>query len=657
MKYDNLCVSAIRALIIDAIYKSKSGHPGMALDIAPLLYTLYTHHLTADPKDPKWMKRDRLVLSAGHSCMALYATLHLAGYDISIEDLQHFRQFDSKTPGHPEIEKTPGIDCSSGPLGQGIGQAVGMAMAETHLRALYPESDDILSHYTYCICGDGCLEEGVSYEAIALAGLQKLNKLILFYDANGCTLDGPTSLSCCEDVYKRFEAMGWNVLEVKDGNNVESIDKAIHLAKKAKHNPTLIILHSIIGYGSKNQGTSKTHGTPLGLEDGEYAKQSYGWNYPPFTIPSEVYQVFNDTFGKRGEEAHKKYNECLAKYQLALPKEYNMLMDTYGNDVSPYIFKQLPSFPEGYTDATRNISNTVLGLAQQELPNLIGGSGDVAASVKTDIKGETFFNSKNRKGTLIRFGIREFGMATVLNGMLLHGGLRTYGGSFMVFLDYFKAALRMAALQKLPQIFLLSHDSIAVGEDGPTHQPIEQLAELRAIPNVKVYRPADANECAASWRQALISTDHPTCIILTRQNLPLLRMSSLEGVEKGGYVVSKELSRLDYTIIASGSEVSLAIQAQQELLSQGIDGRVVSLPEMNTFLSQSDEYKNEVLGVRREKRLVIEMATPFGLSAFSDNIMAMSSFGASAPAKDVINHFGFTKEAVINRIVEIVKKD
>lgn len=657
MKYDNLCVGAIRALIIDSINKSKSGHPGMALDIAPLLYTLYTRHIVADPKDAKWMKRDRLVLSAGHSCMSLYSTLHLAGYDISLDDLKQFRQLDSKTPGHPEYGKTPGIDCSAGPLGQGIGQAVGMAMAEAHLRALYPESEDILGHYTYCICGDGCLEEGVSYEAISLAGLHKLNKLILFYDANGATLDGPTSISTCEDVFKRFEAMGWNVLEVKDGNNVESLDKAIRMAKSAKLNPTMIMIHSVIGYGSKNQGSSKTHGSPLGLEDGEYAKNSYGWTYPPFTIPDEVYQVFRETFGKRGEEAHEQFSENMAKYQLAHPKEFALIMGNNENDVSSRIFKELPSFPEGSSEATRNVSGMMLGLVQQELPNLIGGCGDVAGSVKTDIKGQTFFTPDNRQGTMIRFGIREFGMATVLNGMLLHGGLRTYGGSFMVFLDYFKAALRLAALQEIPQIFLLSHDSIAVGEDGPTHQPIEQLAELRAIPNVRTYRPADARECAESWRQALLSTNHPTCIILTRQNLPLLSASSQEGVDRGGYVVSKEHARLDYTMIASGSEVSLAIEAQETLLSLGIDGRVVSLPEMNVFLSQDEEYKKEVLGVEREKRLVIEMSTPYGLSTFSDNVMAIDTFGASAPAKDVMESFGFTKEAVVRKITTIVGKD
>lgn len=656
MKYDNLCISAIRALVIDSINKAKSGHPGMALDMAPLLYVLYSRHLVADPKDPKWIKRDRLVLSAGHSCMALYATLHLAGYDISIDDLKQFRQLNSKTPGHPEVERTPGIDCSSGPLGQGIGQAVGMAIAERHLRAIYPNSDGIFEHYTYCICGDGCLEEGVSDEAIAYAGIQKLNKLILFYDANGSTMDGPTDLASNEDVFKRFQALGWNTLEVKDGNDIESIDKAINVAKTAKDRPTMIMIHSIIGFGSQKQGSNKTHGSPLGLEDGEFAKNSYGWSYPPFEIPDEVYMTFKETFIERGRIEHEKYGEALAKYQLSNPKEANYLMATIRNDVSPYIFKQLPTFPENESNATRNTSNVLLSLAQQELPNLIGGSGDVASSVKTDVKGETIFTADNPKGTIMRFGIREFGMATILNGMLLHGGLRTYGGSFMVFIDYFKAALRMAALQKLPQIFLLSHDSIAVGEDGPTHQPIEQLSGLRSIPNVRVYRPADSNECAESWRQALLSTDHPTCIVLTRQNVPLLAGTNGDGVDKGGYVVSKENSKLDYTIIASGSEVSLAIEAQKMLLERGIDGRVVSLPEARVFLSQPQEYKDEVLGVDRSKRLVVEMDSSWGLGIFSDNIMSVDSFGLSAPAKDVVNSFGFNKENVADRIIDILKK-
>lgn len=654
MKYDQLCVSAIRALIIDSINKAKSGHPGMALDVAPLLYTLYSRHLVADPKDPTWIKRDRLILSAGHACMALYATLHLCGYDLSMDDLKKFRQLHSKTPGHPEVGHTPGIDCSSGPLGQGVGQAVGMACAEEHLRAIYPESDSIFEHYTYCICGDGCLEEGVSDEVIAFAGIQKLNKLILFYDANGSTMDAPTSVSSNEDVFKRFQALGWNTLEVNDGNDIEALDKAISLAKSSKEKPTMILIHSIIGYGSINQGSNKTHGAPLGFEDGEHAKKVYGWDYPPFTIPEEVYETLKESFIARGEKAHDAFGEAFAKYQLTYPKEANFIIDSLGNDVAPYIFKDLPAFPENESNATRNTSNTILNLIQQELPNLIGGSGDVASSVKTDVKGGTIFSPSNRKGTIMRFGIREFGMATILNGMLLHGGLRTYGGSFMVFIDYFKAALRMAALQKIPQIFLLSHDSIAVGEDGPTHQPIEQLCGLRAIPNVKVYRPCDSKEVAESWRQAILSKDHPTCIVLTRQPVPLLSGTSKDGVDRGGYVVSKEFEKCQYTIIASGSEVSLAIDAQKLLLDKGYDGRVVSLPEMSTFLDQDEEYRNEVLAVGREKRLVVEMSSPFGLGILSDNIMGVSTFGLSAPAKDVINEFGFTKEKVAERIMKIV---
>lgn len=656
MKYDQLCVSAIRALVIDSINKSKSGHPGMALDIAPLLYTLYTRHIVADPKSPSWFKRDRVVLSAGHSCMALYATLHLCGYDLTMEDLKSFRQLHSKTPGHPEIGQTPGIDCSAGPLGQGIGQAVGMALAEEHLKAIYPESDSIFEHYTYCIVGDGCLQEGVSEEAIAFAGIQKLKKLILFYDANGSTLDAKTDVSSGEDVFKRFQALGWNILEVKDGNDIEAIDKAINLAKESKDKPTLIVLHTIIGYGSANQGSHKTHGAPLGLEDGEHAKEVYGWQYPPFTIPEEVYQTFKESFQERGKKEHDAFGENFATYQLTYPKEANFILDSFNNDIDQYVFRDLPDFPEDDNNATRNTSNIILNLVQQELPNLIGGSADVASSVKTDIKGGVLFSPEHREGTMIRFGIREFGMATILNGMLLHGGLRTYGGTFLVFVDYFKAALRLAALQKIPQIFLLSHDSIAVGEDGPTHEPIEQLCGLRSIPNVRVYRPCDSKEVAESWRQALLSKDHPTCLILTRQNVPLLNGTSKEGVDKGGYIVSKEYEQCQYTIIASGSEVSLAIEAQKELLGKGYDGRVVSLPEMGTFLSQKKEYQKDVLGVGREKRLVVEMSSPFGLRILSDNVMGISTYGLSAPAKDVINEFGFTKDKVVQRVLEMLNQ-
>lgn len=657
MKYDALCVSAIRALVIDSINKANSGHPGMALDIAPLLEVLYTRHVVSDPKSPDWIKRDRVVLSAGHACMGLYATLHLAGYDLSMEDLKRFRQLHSKTPGHPEIHVTPGIDCSAGPLGQGIGQAVGMAMAEEHLRAIYPESEKIFSHYTYAIAGDGCLEEGVSQEAIALAGIQKLNKLILFYDANGATLDGPTSLSSSEDVFLRFQALGWNTLEVKDGNDLEAIDKAILLAKKAEDRPTMILLRTVIGYGSQKQGSHKTHGSPLGLEDGEAAKGVYGWNEPPFSVPKEVYAAFQETFGKRGEEAHRRFGEDFSEYRLKFPREANYFLETRDGNVSKYIFRDLPTFPEGSEEATRDTSQALLNLAQQELPNLIGGSADVASSVKTDIKGGTFFSPDHREGTIIRFGIREFGMASALNGMLVHGGLRTYGGTFLVFVDYLKAALRLSALQKIPQIFLLSHDSIAVGEDGPTHQPVEQLCSLRATPNVKVYRPADAKETAESWRLALLSTETPSVIVLTRQALPLLPGSSAEGVRKGGYVVSPEHREAKYAILASGSEVSLAVEAQRKLLSQGVDGKVVSLPEMGSFLTQPKAYRDAVIGVPKEHRLALEMSSPFGLSALSDHVMGIEQFGLSGPAKDVVEALGFTPEDVVHKVLDLLEND
>lgn len=656
MKYDHLAINAIRALAIDMINKSKSGHIGMALDCAPLMYLLYTKYLVANPKDPSWIKRDRFVLSAGHASALLYIVLHLAGYGISLEDLKAFRQLNSITPGHPEYGHTPGVDCTSGPLGQGIAQAVGMAMAEKHLRAIYKESDSVLSHYTYCLCGDGCLEEGVSYEACALAGVQKLNKLILIYDANKATLDGPTSMSSGEDVLLRFKAAGWNTIEVKDGNDLIALSNALDQARASQDKPTLIKMNTLIGYGLAKQGTSAVHGALGSIEEGEYAKNVYGWNYGPFQVPQEVYLTFKESFGERGEKAYKQYQDALNQYLTKYPTEGSFLVETMKNDVSNYVFKGLPSFPLDKPTATRNVSNQMLNLLQEELPNLFGGSADVASSVKTTIKGAVDFTPEHPEGVTIRFGIREFAMGAIENGLLLHGGLRTYCGSFLVFTDYMKPAIRMAAMQKVPNIFLFSHDSIAVGEDGPTHQPIEQLAMLRSIPNLAVFRPADGLETAAAYQIAIRSTSTPTCLILTRQAVPNLPNSSFEGTEKGGYIISKEIGKVNaLTLIASGSEVSLCIQAQQALLKENIPVRVVSLPEMNRFMRQPLAYRNQVLGKDRAHRLVVEMASSYGLSCLSDNIMSVDTFGASAPASKVMEKFGFTVENLVKRVKDLLK--
>lgn len=654
MNIEQLSVSAIRALCIDGINKAKSGHPGMALGSAPILYTLFSKHLISDPTNPNWINRDRFVLSAGHVSMLLYTMLHICGYEVSMDDIKKFRQLNSITPGHPELGVTPGVDASAGPLGQGIAQAVGMALAEQSIQALYPNGNRIIDHYTYCLCGDGCLQEGISQEAISFAGRQKLSKLILFYDANNVTLDGALELSFHEDVKKRFEASEWNVIEVNDGNDCASINRAINKAKKSDK-PTIIIVHTIIGFGSINQGLSKVHGAPLGEEDGRRAKIVYGYDYPEFTVPDSVYNHFKKTFINRGQKAFAEWNRSFEAYKVNYPNESAKFVSVMNNNVSTYVYDKGPEFEEGFNEATRKTSQTLLNILNKSVFNLIGGSADVAASVMTSIKGESDFAPNNRGGRNINFGIREFAMAAIENGMLVHGGLRTYGGCFLVFADYLKPAIRMASLSKLPAIYLFSHDTIAVGEDGPTHQPIEQFAMLRSIPDNYVYRPCDANELSMSWRNALLSIDHPSCILLSRQNLPLIEGSRSEDVNKGGYIISKERGEEPaLTLIATGSEVSLCIEVQKQLLMQGIDIRVVSMPCQELFLKQDGAYIKQVLGNSYERRMAVEMASTFGWHRFAAHVMGIDEFGRSAPAKDVINFFKFTPEEVIRRIKEII---
>ena len=646
---DKLSVSAIRAMCIDTVNKAKSGHPGMALGSAPILYTLFTKHMVANPKEPMWFNRDRFVLSAGHASSLLYTMLHVAGYEVSLDDLKSFRQLNSLTPGHPEFKHTKGVDATSGPLGQGIAQAVGMAMAERAVSKQYPEGKVLCSHYTYALCGDGCLQEGLSQEAISLAGHHKLNKLILFYDANQVTLDGGLDLSFSENVKLRFKASNWNVLEVADGNDIDAIDEAISKAKKSKNKPTLIIVHTIIGYGSEKQGTSKVHGNPLGEEDGAKAKAFYGYNYPAFTIPQEVYDNFKKSFAKRGEEAYKAYQKELEAYKAKHAGAYKKFEKALFGDVSSY-FKGEPKFDPANNDSTRVSSGKALNELYNKVPFLMGGSADVAGSVMTKINGGVNFTLKTPKGRNVNWGIREFEMAAAQNGMLLHGGLKTYVGAFLVFVDYMKAAVRMAALSKLPAIYLLSHDSLAVGEDGPTHQPIEQLAMLRSIPNVNVIRPADARETYAAWKVALESKETPTALILSRQNLPLLA-SKYKEVDKGAYIISKEAKRLDATIIATGSEVSLAIEAQKELLLRGVDVRVVSMPSTYLFDKQDKQYRDEVIGISKDKVFAVEMLSSFGWYKYADHVMGIDTFGTSAPAKDAIKAYDFTSEHLVKFVM------
>ena len=655
-RIDELAVATIRSLCIDEINKANSGHPGMALGSAPILYTLWTRHLVSDPKNPNWFNRDRFVLSAGHASALLYSMLHIAGYGLSLDEIKRFRQIDSLTPGHPEFKHTVGVDATSGPLGQGIAQAVGMAMAEASVAANYPEGNKLVDHFTYALCGDGCLHEGISQEAISLAGHLKLNKLILIYDANQVTLDGALDLSFSEQVKERFLASEWNVIDVKDGNDVDAIDKAICSAKKSLNKPTLVIVHTVIGYGSAKQGTSKVHGSPLGVDDGKHAKVDvYGFDHEDFYIPEEVYEEFKNSFAARGEKARLEWEKQFAEYQNTHP-EFNAKQFLELSDVSNEVkFNiELPNFEEGSAVSTRVASGKVLNALMKAMPNLIGGSADVAGSVMTKLDGGVNFDALHREGRNINWGIREFAMGSAQNGMLLHGGLRTYVGCFCVFADYMKPAIRMAALSHLPAIYLFSHDSLAVGEDGPTHQPIEQLAMLRSIPFTRTIRPADERETWGAWLMAVKSTDTPTSLILSRQNLPLLKGSSVEGVAKGAYVVSPEAKEAKYVIIATGSEVSLAIEAQKQLLEKGIDVRVVSMPSWELFEQQSEEYKQSVLLLRRKYRISVEMLSTFGWDRYAKYHMGVDTFGASAPAKDVFKKFDFTSEHLV-KLVESIK--
>lgn len=659
MDISNLSIATIRSLGIDTINKANSGHPGMVLGSAPALYTLFNKELNIYNKEAEWINRDRFVLASGHASALLYSMLHLTGFDVTIDDLKNFRQLNSHTPGHPEIEMTHGVDASSGPLGQGIPMAAGMAMAEKFLASQYnKENFDIIDHYTYVLCGDGDMQEGVTYEAASLAGHLSLGKLIVLYDANKVTLDGPLSMSFSENVKKRYEACNWQVLEVKDGNDINEIHKAIKKGKKEQFKPTLIIVNTVIGFGSANQGTNKVHGAPLGKEDGKNAKLSYGFDHDEFYVPEEVYEDFKKKTIKRGKSKFNKWNKLFNEYKEQYPTEAKQLEDAIAGKYSLNIDELLKNYPVGHNDATRNTSLEVIQEVAKQNPTFLSGTADLASSTKTKIKDEDDFSVENYNGHNLVFGIREFAMVAIMNGMTLHKGVKVSAGGFLVFSDYFKAAVRMACLMKLPIILPLSHDSIAVGEDGPTHQPIEQFAMLRSIPNMHVIRPGDAVEMAAAWKLAIESTENPTALILTRQNVETMENSSVEGVSKGAYVIGKEENHLDAIIIASGSEVNLAMKAKKVLFEKGIDVRVVSMPCQEFFDQQDEQYKEAVLPNAMRKRLSVEMASSFGWHKYVglDGItMSIDEFGKSAPAQDVIQSYGFTVDGVVENIEKLLK--
>lgn len=656
-------INTIRALCIDGVERAKSGHMGMPLGAAPMAYTLWRNHLNVNPKNPDWFNRDRFILSAGHGSMLLYSLLHLSGYDLSLEELKKFRVIGSKTPGHPEFGITPGVDATTGPLGQGIAMAVGMALAEKHLSSLFNKEDfNIVDHYTYALCGDGCLMEGISYEAMSLAGHLKLNKLIVLYDSNSSTLDSKLDASFSEDIKKRAEALGWNYIFVPDGNDVEKINEAIERAKESRDKPTLIEVKTIIGYGlSKIQGTNKAHSDPVGSGQAREAKNFYGWEYKEeFFVPAEVYDDFKE-IGRRGMEREENWQKQFQSYRKEYPELHAQL--------TKIIKKELPeNWDEGinyYLDsslsmATRNASHDVLNAVANNIPALFGGTADLSTSTKVKIVDSGAVTWEDFSNRNIYFGIREFAMAGIANGLALHH-LRPFVSTYFTFSDYMKSAIRLSALMGLPVIYIFTHDSVAVGKDGPTHQPIEQLASFRAMPNVNVIRPADGNETVAAWKVALKDHSKPTILVLGRQNVPILPNSDQlaeEGVEKGAYVLSKAKSTPDGILIATGSEVELAIESQKLLEEENIFVNVVSFPSWNLFEQQPESYKEEVLPKDLKRRLTIEMASQIGWKGYagdSGDVMSVDDFGLSGDPNDVIEHFGFTAKNVAERFKKLLK--
>ena len=649
-------VNAIKVLGVDAINKAKSGHPGVVMGAAPMAYSLFTKHLRVNPKKTDWINRDRFVLSAGHGSMLLYSLLHLSGFeDVSLEEVKNFRQWGSKTPGHPEFGHTKGIDATTGPLGQGISTAVGMALAERYLAAKYnKEGYELFDHYTYVICGDGDIMEGVASEASSFAAVQKLNKLVVLYDSNDICLDGETKDAFSENVRARYEAYGWNTILVEDGSDVEAVNAAIEQAKKSDK-PTLIEVKTIIGAGSPNrQGTNGVHGAPLGDEETVLFRKEIGWENEPFDIPADVYADFKANVADRGESEYVKWEKLYADYKAAYPELAKELEEALTREDIKHLSKESFSFKNvGEAQATRNSSQDAINSVAAVLPTFFGGSADLSHSNMTFIKGDNLQDDAHRTERNVQFGVREFAMATVLNGLMLHGGVRVFGGTFFVFSDYLKGALRLSALQNLPVTYVFTHDSIAVGEDGPTHEPIEHLASLRTIPNTYVFRPADATETQAAWYLSQKTNDRPTSIVLTRQNLPILENSSFEKVAKGAYVVYETAADFDTILIATGSEVALAIDVARELEKDGSKVRVVSMPSVELFEEQSKEYKEELLPLNIRRRVSLEMGNSalwykyVGLDGLA---IGIDKFGASAPANKVIEEYGFTVEAVVEKI-------
>jgi transketolase len=650
---ETLAVNTIRTLSIDAINSANSGHPGLPMGAAPMAYALWAHHLNHNSANAKWFNRDRFILSAGHGSSLLYSLLHLAGYNVSLEDLKSFRKLNSRTPGHPEFGHTEGVEATTGPLGQGIANAVGMAMAEAHLAAKFNRDGyPVIDHYTYALVGDGDLMEGISYEAMSMAGHMKLGNLIALYDSNDISLDGELNLSFSEDIQKRTESAHWQYLRVEDGNDVAEISKAITLAKQNTNQPTLIEIRTTIGYGSpKVAGTNKAHGNPLGAEETRATKQVYGWQYEEdFFVPEEVKAHFEE-LKQRGISQEQQWNALFQSYQETYPELAKELEHAITGEVLINV-EDILTFDTGKTISTRVASGEAINHFVKSVPSIFGGSADLSHSTMTDIKEDAAFAVESFSGRNIYFGVREHAMGAAGNGLALHGGVKPFVSTFFVFNDYLRPSIRLAALQKLPVTYVFTHDSIAVGEDGPTHEPIEQLASLRAIPGLTVIRPSDANETASAWAYALKQTDGPVAMVLSRQNLPVFQetQANLDNLSQGAYVLTQTNDQPEVILISTGSEVSLAINAKAELEKENVSVRVVAMPSWELFDRQPKEYKELVFPASITKRVALEMGISLGWERYvgsEGKVLSIETFGASGTGAAVMELFGFTTENVV----------
>jgi len=658
---DDLCINTIRALSMDAVQKANSGHPGAPMGLAPAAYVLWTRVMKHNPENPGWLDRDRFVLSAGHASMLLYSLLHLSGYAVTLDDIKNFRQWNSKTPGHPEFGHTPGVETTTGPLGQGFANAVGMAMAERHLAARFNSpGHEIVDHYTYMVCGDGDMMEGISSEAASLAGHLGLGRLICIYDDNKISIEGSTEITFTENVALRFKAYHWHILNVDDGNDIDAIYNAIQAAKAQTGRPSLIVLRTHIAYGSPNkQDTADAHGAPLGEEEVRLAKKSLGLPEDAlFNIPDAVRHHFTQCV-ESGREAEAGWQEKFQAYNKKYPDMAIKWVDAMSGFLTTGWDEDIPEFSVSDGPiATRAASGKVLNAIASRLPTLIGGSADLAPSNKTFLDTSHEFQKDAYDGRNIRFGVREHAMGGIMSGMFLHNGLRPYGGTFLVFADYLRPALRVAAIMNIPVIYVFTHDSIAVGEDGPTHQPVEQLVSLRAIPGLTVIRPADASETAQAWRQALKITNGPIALILSRQKLPVLKSNAIkDGLTKGAYVLSDCDGKPDIILIGTGSEVHIIIEAKARLLEKGVAARVVSMPSWELFEKTSQKYKDHVLLPDVQTRLAVEAGSPMGWCRYvgtSGAVIGINSFGASAPGGIVMEKYGFTSDHVVEKALDLI---